>query len=102
MRVFLDLYCSCGYHDDVWTGNWTSDDVWNRNHSHFKARIESDVYAGLFTASIKLICNIECKGCGNSLRYWIEYGSLSDGGPDYKYFNCCGHELKLKFEKYAF
>ena len=26
MRVYLDTYCSCGYHDDMWTGNWVDDD----------------------------------------------------------------------------
>lgn len=102
MRVYLDIFCSCGYNGDTWTGNWASDDTWNRNHSHFNVRIQSDCQAGLFSASIRLDCDIKCNSCGNSWSYWIKYGSLGDGGPDYKYYNCCGHELKLRFSKEAF
>jgi hypothetical protein len=49
-----------------------------------------------------LDCDIKCNKCGNSWSYWIKYGSFGDGGPDYKYYSCCGHELKLRFSKEAF
>jgi hypothetical protein len=45
---------------------------------------------------------MKCNKCGKSDSYWIKYGSFGDGGPDYKYYSCCGHELKLRFSKEAF
>ena len=102
MRVYLDIYCSGGFHDDTWTGNWTDDSEWNLGHSDFDVQVRSDVQAGLFSASIRLDCDITCKKCGNSWGYWIKYGAFSDGGKDYKYYNCCGNELKLVFEKCSF
>lgn len=102
MRVFLDVFCTCGYNKDTWTGNWTSDNTWHLDHSCFDVKVSSDVEAGLFRASIRLDCDIKCNKCGNSWSYWIKYGSFSDGGPDYKYYSCCGKELKLRFSKEAF
>ena len=103
MRVYLDIFCSCRYNDDTWTGNWTSDNTWHMDHSCFNVRVDSDVQAGLlFRASIRLDCEIVCNKCKNRWTCWIKYGSLADGGPDYKYYNCCGHELKLRFTKENF
>ena len=102
MRVYLDVFCSCGYNDDTWTGNWADDATWHLDHSCFNCRVESDVNAGLFSASIRLDCYIKCNKCGNSWSYWIKYVSLGAGDTYYKYYSCCGKELKLRFSKEAF
>ena len=102
MRVYLDVFCTCGYNDDTWTGNWTSDTTWHLDHSCFDLKVSSDVEAGLFRASIRMDYYIKCNKCGNSWSNWIKYKSFGDGGPDYKYYSCCGHELKLRFSKEAF
>ena len=101
MRVYLDVYCSCDYHDDMWTGNWTDDDVWHLDHSHFDVKVESDVNAGLFSAYIRLDCNVKCNTCGDSWEYSIKYGSFNDGEVS-ESFSCCGRNLKLVFDKEVF
>ena len=103
MRVYLDVYCSCEYHDDMWTGNWTDDDVWHLDHSHFDVKVESDVNPGLFSASIRLDCFVKCNSCGNNWKYWIKYGSFSYAeNSDDRNYSCCGHNLKLVFDKASF
>ena len=103
MRVYLDIYCSCGYHGEVWTGNWTNDDIWHKDHSHFDVKVESDVNPGLFSASIRLDCFVKCNSCGNNWKYWIKYGSFSYAeNSDDRNYSCCGHNLKLVFDKASF
>ena len=103
MRVYFDLFCTCGHNDETWTGNWTSDRTWHLDHSCFNVKVESDVQAGLlFRASIRLDWEIICNKCKNRWNDWIKYRSLTDGGPDYKYYKCCGQELKLRITKESF
>jgi hypothetical protein len=102
MRVYLDTFCTCGYHDNTWTGNWVSNKSWNLNHSCFDSKALSDVEPGFFRASIRLDCNIKCNKCHKSWNYWVKYRAFSDGSPFYKYYSCCGNELKLRFIKKSF